>query len=242
MQGFGALGEQLSRFHALSRELENGKDEVLNELTRVQETIEERGGWKLHQRIEQVLSHLKLDADAAVESLSGGVLRRVLLARALVLEPDVLLLDEPTNHLDIESILWLEEFLRRENLTLVFVTHDREFLRTLATRIVELDRGRLFDFACDYETFLKRKDEWLNAEELQWQRFDKKLAEEEVWIRKGVKERRTRNEGRVRALFEDARGAPPATRQDRHGQVGAGGGREKRQAGGRNEACLLRLW
>jgi len=202
MQGFGTLGEQLSRFHVLSRVLEDDRKEFLAELTRVQQAIEERGGWKAQQRIEQVLSHLKLEADIPVETLSGGVLRRVLLARALVIEPDVLLLDEPTNHLDIESILWLEEFLRRENITLVFVTHDREFLRALATRIVELDRGRLFDFACDYETFLRRKDEWLNAEELERTRFDKKLAEEEIWIRKGVKERRTRNEGRVRALLK----------------------------------------
>ncbi len=218
LQGFGSLGDDLCRFQGLSRELESGRDGILEELNRVQQAIEEKGGWKVQQRIEQVLSHLKLDADAAVGTLSGGVLRRVLLARALAREPDVLLLDEPTNHLDIESILWLEEFLRRGNLTLIFVTHDREFLRALATRIVELDRGRLFDFACNYETFLRRKDEWLNAEDLQWKRFDKKLAEEEIWIRKGVKERRTRNEGRVRALLkmrEERR-----QRRDRIGSAG----------------------
>jgi ATP-binding cassette subfamily F protein uup len=123
-----------------------------------------------------------------------------MLARALAKGPDILLLDEPTNHLDIESITWLEEFLQRENLTLVFVTHDRAFLRNLATRIVEIDRGRLFDFACDYDTFLQRKEELLHAEAQEQNRFDKKLAEEEVWIRKGIKARRTRNEGRVRAL------------------------------------------
>jgi ATP-binding cassette subfamily F protein uup len=127
-------------------------------------------------------------------------MRRVLLARALAFDPEILLLDEPTNHLDIESILWLEEFLQRENLTLVFVTHDRAFLRNLATRIVEIDRGRLFDFACDYDTFLERKEELLHAETQENNRFDKRMAEEEIWIRKGIKARRTRNEGRVREL------------------------------------------
>ncbi len=132
--------------------------------------------------------------------LSGGERRRVALCRLLLQEPDILLLDEPTNHLDIDSITWLEDFLQRENLTLVFVTHDRAFLRSLANRIVEIDRGRLFDFACDYDTFLQRKDELLHAEAQENVRFDKKLAEEEIWIRKGIKARRTRNEGRVRAL------------------------------------------
>ena len=127
-------------------------------------------------------------------------MRRVLLARALAVAPEILLLDEPTNHLDIESITWLEEFLQRENLTLVFVTHDRAFLRNLATRIVEIDRGRLFDFACDYDTFLERKEGLLHAESQENARFDKKMAEEEIWIRKGIKARRTRNEGRVRDL------------------------------------------
>ncbi len=152
------------------------------------------------QVVEQVLTRLKLEAEAVVDSLSGGVMRRVLLARALVGEPDVLLLDEPTNHLDIESIQWLEDYLLRSHLTLLFVTHDRAFLRALATRIVELERGSLFDFACDYETFLLRREEQQQAEEKAWARFDRKLAEEEVWIRQGIKARRTRNEGRVRAL------------------------------------------
>ena len=153
-----------------------------------------------HQKIDQVLSRLKLDPDTPANTLSGGVMRRLMLARALVSEPDILLLDEPTNHLDIESIDWLEDFLLRTRMTLVFVTHDRSFLRRLATRIVEIDRGRVFDFACDYDTFQRRKEEHLHAENQEWQRFDKKLAEEEVWIRQGIKARRTRNEGRVRAL------------------------------------------
>jgi ATP-binding cassette subfamily F protein uup len=152
------------------------------------------------QKIDQVLSRLKLDPGMAAATLSGGMLRRLMLARALVTEPDILLLDEPTNHLDIESISWMEEFLLRSNVTLVFVTHDRSFLRRLANRIVEIDRGRLYDFACDYDTFLQRKEEHLHAESQERNRFDKKLAEEEIWIRKGIKARRTRNEGRVRAL------------------------------------------
>jgi len=150
--------------------------------------------------VDKVLSRMRLDPDVPFESLSSGMKRRVLLARSLVLDPDVLLLDEPTNHLDIESIRWLEEYLLRFGGTLVFVTHDRTFLGRLATRIVEVDRGRLFDWSCDYPTFLGRKEAALAAEERQDDLFDKRLAQEEVWIRKGIQARRTRNEGRVRAL------------------------------------------
>ena len=151
-------------------------------------------------RVDAVISRMGLDPAARFAELSSGMKRRVLLAQALVDEPDILLLDEPTNHLDIESIRWLEDFLLRYGGTLVFVTHDRVFLSRLATRIVELDRGRLYDWACDYPTFLKRKEEVLAAEEGQNALFDKRLAQEEVWIRKGIEARRTRNEGRVRAL------------------------------------------
>jgi ATP-binding cassette subfamily F protein uup len=151
-------------------------------------------------RVDAILSRMGLDGEARFETLSSGMKRRVLLARSLVSEPDLLLLDEPTNHLDIEAIRWLEEFLLREGGTFVFVTHDRVFLERLATRIVELDRGRLFDWACDYPTFLKRREELLAAEARQNALFDKRLAQEEVWIRKGIEARRTRNEGRVRAL------------------------------------------
>ena len=150
--------------------------------------------------VDKILSRMGLDPDARFEALSSGMKRRVLLAQALVTEPDVLLLDEPTNHLDIESIRWLEDYLIRFGGTLVFVTHDRTFLSRLATRIVEVDRGRLFDWSCDYATFLERKEAALAAEERQAALFDKRLAEEEVWIRKGIQARRTRNEGRVRAL------------------------------------------
>ncbi len=201
LAGLGPAGERITRAQQLSRLAETtGNDAVLAELLELQQQIEEAGGWQPMQVVEQVLTRLKLEAEAVVDSLSGGVMRRVLLARALVGEPDVLLLDEPTNHLDIESIQWLEDYLLRSHLTLLFVTHDRAFLRALATRIVELERGSLFDFACDYETFLLRREEQQQAEEKAWARFDRKLAEEEVWIRQGIKARRTRNEGRVRAL------------------------------------------
>jgi ATP-binding cassette subfamily F protein uup len=158
------------------------------------------GEWRLHQQVENVLSRMSLNGETPFETLSAGLKRRVLLARGLVRDPDILLLDEPTNHLDIEAIVWLEEFLSRFGGTLLFVTHDRVFLRKLATRIIELDRGSLVDWSCDYDTFLERKQAVLDAETVQWTRFDKKLAQEEVWIRQGVKARRTRNEGRVTAL------------------------------------------
>lgn len=156
--------------------------------------------WQEQLQVEQTLSRMQLDPSAAFEVLSAGLKRRVLLARGLVRNPDLLLLDEPTNHLDIDAIDWLEDFLKRWGGTLFFVTHDRVFLQHLATRIVELDRGRLFDWNCDYTTFLQRKEALLNAEQEQAVLFDKKLAQEEQWIRKGTEARRTRNEGRVRAL------------------------------------------
>ena len=156
--------------------------------------------WQGQLQVEQVISRMQLDADARFETLSAGMKRRVMLARGLVRDPELLLLDEPTNHLDIASIDWLEGFLKRWGGTLLFVTHDRVFLQKLTTRIVELDRGRLFDWNCSYTTFLDRKEAMLSAEEEQNILFDKKLAQEEVWIRKGIEARRTRNEGRVRAL------------------------------------------
>ena len=156
--------------------------------------------WQAEQRLERVLSSMELPREARYELLSTGMKRRVLLAQALVAAPDLLLLDEPTNHLDLAAIEWLENFLARWGTTLMFVTHDRMFLRKLANRIFEIDRGRLFDWSCDYDTFLSRKEDALAAEEKQNALFDKKLAEEEIWIRTGIKARRTRNEGRVRAL------------------------------------------
>ncbi len=151
-------------------------------------------------RVETIITRLGLDSTTPFEALSSGMKRRVLLGKAIIGEPDLLLLDEPTNHLDIDSIRWLEGFLAKFSGALLFVTHDRMFLSRLATRIVELDRGKLYDWDCDYPTFLKRKEELLAAEERQNALFDKRLAQEEVWIRKGIEARRTRNEGRVRAL------------------------------------------
>jgi ATP-binding cassette subfamily F protein uup len=200
LTGLGRSGAELLRYYRLNRQVQRGDESCLAELLACQQALDEAGAWQREQRVGQVLSHLRIDGDAPVAELSGGVKRRVLLARALACEPDVLLLDEPTNHLDIDSIAWLEDYLLRSSLTLLFVTHDRDFLRALASRIVELDRGRLYDFACDYETFLRRREEALHAEAQQWQRFDRKLAQEETWIRQGIKARRTRNQGRVRAL------------------------------------------
>lgn len=156
--------------------------------------------WKRQHQVEKVISLMQLDANAEFKALSSGLKRRALLAKGLVCEPEILLLDEPTNHLDIASIDWLEEFLLRYEGTVFFVTHDRMFLKKIANRIIELDRGSLVDWACDYETFLSRKQVVLDAEEKQWSTFDKKLAKEEVWLRQGIKARRTRNEGRVRDL------------------------------------------
>jgi len=156
--------------------------------------------WEKRHQVEKVISLMELDADAEFKVLSSGLKRRVLLAKGLVCKPEILLLDEPTNHLDIASIDWLEEFLLRYEGTVFFVTHDRVFLKNIARRIIELDRGNLVDWECDYETFLTRKQAVLDAEEKQWSTFDKKLAKEEVWLRQGIKARRTRNEGRVRDL------------------------------------------
>jgi ATP-binding cassette subfamily F protein uup len=157
--------------------------------------------WLREHRVDLVLSRLQLPGQTIVDTLSGGWRRRVLLARALVGQPDLLLLDEPTNHLDIESITWLETFLAEYQGAVMFVTHDRAFLQRLATRIVELDRGRLTSWPGNYATYLRRKDEMLSAQAAEWDRFDRKLADEEVWLRQGIKARRTRNEGRVKALM-----------------------------------------
>ena len=173
--------------------------------------------WQRDQLVERILSQMELDGTVQFQSLSTGMKRRVLLAQAIVSKPEVLLLDEPTNHLDIDAITWLEGFLSSLPSTLLFVTHDRAFLTRLAKRILEIDRGQLFDWSCDYPTFLKRKELALHAEEKQQSLFDKKLAQEEVWIRTGVKARRTRNEGRVRAL--EAMRSQRAQRRKTEGSV-----------------------
>ncbi|MDO9584676.1 MAG: ATP-binding cassette domain-containing protein [Desulfomicrobium sp.] len=186
-------------------------------LARAHRMLDEQAGWSLTRKIDTVVTHLGLDPEAQFASLSGGVKRKTLLARALAGEPDVLFLDEPTNHLDVDSIRWLEEFLVKQSRTLFFVTHDRMFLRHVANRILELDRGVLVDWACDYDTFLQRKEDVLATEEILWRKFDQKLKEEEIWIRKGIKARRTRNEGRVRAL--KAMRAERSQRRERTGAV-----------------------
>jgi len=199
--GLDKLGELIKRFHQLSIEPGLASDStLLQQLETTQHELEVQGGWTLEQRVETVLSRLTLNPDERFEQLSGGMQRRALLARALVSDPDLLLLDEPTNHLDIQAIEWLEEFLASFAGTLLFITHDRSFLDRLATRIVDLDRGVISDWPGDYETYRRRKQEWLESEALRQRTFDKRLAEEENWIRQGIKARRTRNEGRVRAL------------------------------------------
>jgi len=200
-EGLGKLGKLIRQFHHLSSKLSRHQDsKLLEQLEATQHELEAQGGWTLEQRVETVVSKLSLDPDARFDSLSGGIQRRVLLARALVSSPDLLLLDEPTNHLDIQAIEWLETFLVNFDGTLLFISHDRSFLASLATRIIDLDRGVLTDWPGDYTTYLKRKQEWLETEASHRAAFDKKLLDEERWIRQGIKARRTRNEGRVRAL------------------------------------------
>ncbi len=210
--GLGELGELTSQYHRASQ----GEVDT-DRLAELQARIEAAGGWDLEQQVERVLDQLDLDGELPFEQLSGGLKRRVLLGRALVSQPEVLLLDEPTNHLDIEAIEWLEGFLKQLTAALVFVTHDRRFLQKLATRIIELDRGQLTSWPGDWNNYLRRVAERQHAEALENQRFDKRLAEEEVWIRQGIKARRTRNEGRVRAL-EKMR-EERAARRERQGTV-----------------------
>jgi ATP-binding cassette subfamily F protein uup len=194
--GLGELGTLLADYHHLIH-----ADAIdTDALATVQSKIEDAGGWSVDQRVTETLARLDLDGDADFARLSGGMKRRVLLARALVSAPDLLLLDEPTNHLDIAAIDWLEGFLKAWPGALVFVTHDRRFLRALATRIVEIDRGQLTSWPGDWANYLRRREERLNAEAQENARFDKLLAQEEVWIRQGIKARRTRDEGRVRRL------------------------------------------
>lgn len=200
LSGIGPTGALLLRYHRLMRQ--GGGTATDAEMLALHEQLDTLDGWKLEQQVEQVLSRLHLDGAADVTTFSGGIKRRILLARVLVTKPELLLLDEPTNHLDLDSIAWLEDFLVNSGQTLLFVTHDRSFLRAVATRIVEFDRGQVLSFPGNYESYLQRREEWLQAEERRWQRFDQKLAEEEAWIRQGVKARRTRNQGRLRALLQ----------------------------------------
>ncbi len=199
--GVASLGKLLSDYHHQSALLAESHDErVMKRMSELQEQLDLQQGWQYETKINQILSMLSLSPDTALSSLSGGWLRKVALARALVNDPDLLLLDEPTNHLDIDSIAWLEDFLRQFRGAIVFISHDREFIQRMATRIIDLDRGILTSWPGNYDAYLEGKEEWLRVEALKNAEFDKKLAQEEVWIRQGIKARRTRNEGRVRAL------------------------------------------
>ena len=216
--GLGETGRLLARYHRASQRVgTHATDDALRKLGRLHSALDAAGAWRVQTVVETVLERLGLDADAPFDVGSGGRKRQTLLARALIREPDILLLDEPTNHLDVNAIEWLENFLVDGGMTILFVTHDRAFLRRVATRIVELDRGRLVDWGSDYDTYLARKEAALAAEAREWAEFDKKLAKEEVWIRTGIQARRTRNEGRVRSLeaLRRERGA----RRERTGAV-----------------------
>lgn len=208
--------ELLREHHDLTLQIAGESDDILiKKLEDVHHRIDAAGGWQYHQRVERAIARAELDEGAQFRVLSAGMKRRVFLARALVNDPNLLLLDEPTNHLDISTIIWLEDLLLKFDKTLMFVTHDRTFLQRLATRIVEIDRGRLLSFACPYHAYLERRQAMLEAEKKQWHDFDKKLAKEETWIRQGIKARRTRNEGRVRALIAMRR--ERASRQEQAG-------------------------
>ncbi|EIJ0982697.1 ABC transporter ATP-binding protein [Vibrio vulnificus] len=199
--GLAEIGEQLKIYHdLLDLVAQEPTEKNINRLARVQEQLDHANAWLFEDRVKHVLAALKLDAETKLTDLSGGWQRKAALAKALVCDPDVLLLDEPTNHLDVTTIEWLETFLKDFRGSIIFISHDRAFIKTMATRIVDLDRGKLASFPGDYDNYLIEKEEMLRVEEMQNAEFDKKLAQEEVWIRQGIKARRTRNEGRVRAL------------------------------------------
>jgi ABC transport system ATP-binding/permease protein len=203
LSGLGERGQLPVQYHHLSVRLaEEHSEALMKQLDQVQKALEINDGWDIHRQAETVITRMKLDAEAEFSSLSAGMKRRVLLGRALVSRPDILLLDEPTNHLDIDAIAWMEEFLLRTGGTMLFVTHDRMLVKKISNRVIELDRGILTSWNCNYETYLERKDAALEVERRQWEVFDKKMDKEEVWIRQGIKARRTRNEGRVNALIK----------------------------------------
>lgn len=199
--GLAEIGEQLKIYHdLLDLVAQDPSEKNINRLAKTQEQLDHSNAWRFDDRVKNVLSALKLSPNTLLRDLSGGWQRKAALARALVCDPDVLLLDEPTNHLDVTTIEWLENFLKDFKGSIIFISHDRAFIKSMATRIVDLDRGQLSSFPGDYDNYLLEKEEMLRVEEMQNAEFDKKLAQEEVWIRQGIKARRTRNEGRVRAL------------------------------------------
>ncbi|MFH4666662.1 ABC transporter ATP-binding protein [Vibrio cidicii] len=199
--GLAEIGQQLKIYHdLLDLVAVDPSEKNINHLARVQEQLDHANAWRFDDRVSHVLAALQLNAETKLTDLSGGWQRKAALAKALVCDPDVLLLDEPTNHLDVTTIEWLETFLKDFRGSIIFISHDRAFIKAMATRIVDLDRGKLASFPGDYENYMVEKEEMLRVEEMQNAEFDKKLAQEEVWIRQGIKARRTRNEGRVRAL------------------------------------------
>lgn len=200
-EGLGPKGKALAEYNRICRRLETvNTPKFVKKRDELQNRLNSGGGWELLRQVESILSRTRLDPEKKFAGLSAGMKRRTLFARALAGQPDILLLDEPTNHLDIDSIIWMEKFILRNVTTLLFITHDRAFLKKIANRIMELDRGSLVSYNCDYETYLERRDVALEAEESRNRVFDQKLSKEETWIRQGIKARRTRNEGRVRAL------------------------------------------
>lgn len=216
-EGAGDLAEKLQQFYTLSENLDGAGDAEYRLFEQLQSEMDTRDGWSLESRVIDICQQFNMDPEASLSTLSGGWLRKAALARALIAKPDVLLLDEPTNHLDVEAIQWLEQFLLNFNGAIIFITHDRAFVRALATRIIDLDRGELTSHPGNYQMYLDRKQKMLEDEQQHNALFDKRLAEEEVWIRQGIKARRTRNEGRVRALKELRK--ERAARLDKLGKV-----------------------
>ena len=216
--GLGAEGELVQRYHRLSADLaSNPSNQTMHDLEACQAQLDQVDGWDINSRVEAIITKMGLDPNSDISDLSGGYKRRVLLARALVCDPHLLVLDEPTNHLDIEAIQWLEQFLLKWEAALLFISHDRQFMDNLATRFIEIDRGKLSEFNCNYGTYLKRKQAMLDTEDKHNALFDKRLSQEEAWIREGIKARRTRNEGRVRAL--EAMRVEYAERRKRQGKA-----------------------